>query len=1027
MKNKALLFALRDWTSVMRSTAALVLVVFSWVMFSPAVYAFYSHGVEESQSKDTFTPLTESLMDSVVELQSSIHEQHEYLVGSSKNVPENTVNDFYRGVASLQKSILEQENNVRENWPNPEQVYPEFSGYSDLLKNKLTSLEDERKQKFQKQMARVQYAINRVTSAKHKSKEETAKVLESSLATLQKVGSNKVTHSWDNEQLPFGTLPSAAREPSSSPEELMKNLKIEVSEEQAQLTSHETKSMAKGMMRSFSVLNQPVANTAENNAENLAEDIEIQFSDEIKAKVQELNYDPVQIYNWVYNNIKFIPSYGSLQGASQAFDLKAGNATDTSSILISMLRYAGVEARYKIGTVELDVDKARNWVGGVDYADSVQVLLGQGGIPNALMIYEGETKGIKLEHTWVEAYINDTWVSLDPSFKQYEFKEGVDLQNAVPFDGSDLASQIEGSMTSNEEEGWVQGIDQSAIEQAMVGYQQSLETFINENHADATVADILGGQAIIQTVDTNLPSSLPYQQVVTDTSLSKLPESMRHKFKYELKYTSLKLEDYTANLAGKALAVSFKPATEADEQILLDYLPENIESEADIPSSLPYGLFNVIAEFTVDEQVVSISGSVPLGYEMKNELGFYSPRFGWETTSNPIIAADFQAVAMDLQGVSQSQLSELQERLKATHDKIEQASPDIANNIESESVEMLSKLSKHELMGDLLQLGAVGYMGMTNYHAAILAKSSEVIYFREPSYGTFSSSSHLDYFFMQPKNVYFGAAVMDMDRMANSAECRSNCWGDWSDFNQKSGAMMSALEHLIPEKIFSSNGSPKEAVSAVKAISIANSMGQKTYTLNTKNYSSVSQYIHFHSSEMRTEINSAIYSGKTVILHDSPIDYQGFSGMGYIILDPETGAGAYKISSGANGGSLSDAFNTLAVTLLGLVDGFLAHIGKLGDIWFSEGLKHAKNLLRASLLAGILALFATAASILSSGTLGWNELGKASVALFAFAATTYIIGLIAAVALAPILAGVLGAIVAGSIAMLTTAFANRYF
>ena len=157
---------------------------------------------------------------------------------------------------------------------------------------------------------------------------------------------------------------------------------------------------------------------------------------------------------------------------------------------------------------------------------------------------------------------------------------------------------------------------------------------------------------------------------------------------------------------------------------------------------------------------------------------------------------------------------------------------------------------------------------------------------------------------MQPQTVKFGAVVMDMDRMQNSAECKSNCWNNWSEFNQQSGAMMSALEHVIPEQLFSTIENPAEAISAVKAISIANAQGQKIYTLTSDNFSSVNSQITYHSDDMKNEIISAINEGKTVTVHEAPLSYSGWSGMGYIIIDSEIGAGAYKISSGANGGFL---------------------------------------------------------------------------------------------------------------------------
>ena len=50
-----------------------------------------------------------------------------------------------------------------------------------------------------------------------------------------------------------------------------------------------------------------------------------------------------------------------------------------------------------------------------------------------------------------------------------------------------------------------------------------------------------------------------------------------------------------------------------------------------------------------------------------------------------------------------------------------------------------------------------------------------------------------------------------------------------------------------------------------------------------------------------SEIQNALAAGKEVTVHQSPITQSGWTGSGYIITDPATGAGAYKISGGANG------------------------------------------------------------------------------------------------------------------------------
>ena len=77
-------------------------------------------------------------------------------------------------------------------------------------------------------------------------------------------------------------------------------------------------------------------------AEYLAETIDIKITPEIEALAKELNHHPVEIYTWVHNNIQFIPSYGSIQGADYTLQTKRGNGFDTASLLIALLRASNI-------------------------------------------------------------------------------------------------------------------------------------------------------------------------------------------------------------------------------------------------------------------------------------------------------------------------------------------------------------------------------------------------------------------------------------------------------------------------------------------------------------------------------------------------------------------------------------------------------------------------------------------------------------------------------------------------------------
>jgi len=90
---------------------------------------------------------------------------------------------------------------------------------------------------------------------------------------------------------------------------------------------------------------------------------------------------------------------------------------------------------------------------------------------------------------------------------------------------------------------------------------------------------------------------------------------------------------------------------------------------------------------------------------------------------------------------------------------------------------------------------------------------------------------NISYLFGIPQSVQFAGLVMDMDRVVMNTEHRGNCYDDWIAFNRAAGMRHSALEHQIPEQLFSTETEPAEGVSTAKAFAIATAQGQKIYTL----------------------------------------------------------------------------------------------------------------------------------------------------------------------------------------------------
>ncbi len=143
------------------------------------------------------------------------------------------------------------------------------------------------------------------------------------------------------------------------------------------------------------------------------------------------------------------------------------------------------------------------------------------------------------------------------------------------------------------------------------------------------------------------------------------------------------------------------------------------------------------------------------------------------------------------------------------------------------------------------------------------------------------------------------------------------------------------VHHLVPEQMFSTDEAPAQGISAVKALALASAEGQKIWTITQNNLDLALSSIEL-GSEVETEIRNAVNAGKTATTHEAQIVYGDWVGSGYLLIDPETGAGAYKIAGGGNGSlsAVKDAVGNLfsiisaGVTVLNTLE-VLAEMGNL--------------------------------------------------------------------------------------------------
>jgi hypothetical protein len=146
-----------------------------------------------------------------------------------------------------------------------------------------------------------------------------------------------------------------------------------------------------------------------------------------------------------------------------------------------------------------------------------------------------------------------------------------------------------------------------------------------------------------------------------------------------------------------------------------------------------------------------------------------------------------------------------------------------------------------------------------------------------------------------PYKVTEGGVGIDVDRNINTSFPIDGDRTRAKDFMIVSGIGSSFWEDLILQSFFNI-----PSVSAARLLKTANQQGIPIYTIDSNNISSILPQLQV-SQEVINDIKNSVNAGKKVIISKTNIQYNDWNGVGYIILDPVRGSGAYMISGGLAG------------------------------------------------------------------------------------------------------------------------------
>lgn len=651
----------------------------------------------------------------------------------------------------------------------------------------------------------------------------------------------------------------------------------------------------------LSIATAEAAPTSAPTPADLAETIEVQFTPEIRQLAESLNNNPVKIFNWVRNNIEFVPTWGSIQGAQLCMETRAGNAFDTASLLIALLRVSGIPARYQIGTIEVPIEEAMNWLGGFTDARAAARFAASGGIPSAGTVEQGGVlRSIHMEHVWVIAYVDyipsqgavqiegDTWVSLDSSFKLYNRFPGEDLASKLDFDVTPVVEHLDNTTSFGATDGSISNIDTAFIDRTY----QELTNKLKLAFPSGDPKPAFPPPTVRRRELSIVPTALPYRVLLQGPTVQTLPPSLRHSITLwlsdDLGNRLMEFQAALPEIADKPVSLFYEPATQADINLIRAAVPADFLSDNRPGTLVQRAMQRIPAQLITLRPVIQVNGEttvsgtpVGMGRRLTLNAHFDAPTITTPISTLSTISWGRYGITLDLAGIPSDAL-----RNKITRYQ------DLVRQLQSTDKAGLVANIPHEMVVLL-------WFNQVDDLSQLLGRAAGVAFARYPSLGFSYPPQSVTQIFGVPLKVDIEDFAIDIARQFQVFSALSGNPDLEAAYNLQVGFLSSLLEGQVVAKFFNGSTSRLTGISTSSALYAAAQQSIPIHLLHSSNFETVLPLLE--DSYDKNSIRAWINAGRGVLLARQPPRVDGRQVFGYAAIDLTTGDGAFIVNDARAG------------------------------------------------------------------------------------------------------------------------------
>lgn len=623
---------------------------------------------------------------------------------------------------------------------------------------------------------------------------------------------------------------------------------------------------------------------------------EIVISEEIYKLTEELENNPVNITNYIKENITYEPYYGAKKGALGCLRERICNDADTASLSIALFRASGIPARYKKSPVLISIDQLKNLL-GVEEARTVYAALSWNHIP--VYVLDTSAQGIDLDTYDFsgETYFVVEWTHPEIYFEydQLAGNRSSDLDFSSATSDPEVESILHESSRFSKKQ-WIgiepvlqeyvrdpkeiihdtAGFDTQAFWTNFLSYQgewSPMEKYIDDL-ATQTGKDIREQQyqstkSAVVTASDILPPTLPYFPISTATinteHWSVLPSNRRHQVRISLRKQSDDTEVLSAPFYGNEINnapinLVYEGATQADKDI--------IESYGGIYAT-PAHLIDIVPKLQsegiqeVGTTPVSVGDALILKYE-------------YLLDSNNLYTSEKFSVAGNAEGIFIT---------------LSKVAPDPTLNDESDP-----DRNSNILLGGNTAL-AREYWRKSEKNGDFLKKTLDVDYQMSFAQATVTQNRILSLSNGTPSAFDFNGLTIDASVHLNIYSNRGNYKNHFTDITLLLGEQLSYDEAQLFKDV-----AGLDAISTVQGLqyAYANPQDYTVYTITSSNESVVDSLDL--SQNTKQNMHADIAEGNTIITPNKPVSKDGFTGILYISVKPDGTSGKYLIGEQVSNG-----------------------------------------------------------------------------------------------------------------------------